>query len=315
MKRIIIAAAAVVCCISLSAKNPIDPTATYLFAQRDTCELYLDVYEPAEGSVTKVDGKPKPTILFIFGGGFKEGERDGGLQKIWFRMIADRGYRIVAIDYRLGLKDAGNPGVNLQFTKLLKSAIDMAVEDLFSATRFIIDNSSEIGIDPGNIVICGSSAGAITALQAEWEICNGGELTKILPKNFNYKGVMSFSGAVFSTDGAIRYGRTPCPMLLMHGTDDSMVPYKQIKFLKLRFAGTDIITDVCASNGYNYNTWRFDGNGHEISIALARCIQEEERFLEENVMMGLKRNLDCTISDPAVEIPSWAKNDYKSLYK
>lgn len=315
MKRIIIVAAAIVCCMGLKAKNPIDPTATYLFAQRDTCELYLDVYEPAKGSETMIDGKVKPTILFIFGGGFKEGERDGALQKQWFKVLTDRGFKVVATDYRLGLKGAGNPGVNLQFTKLLKAAIDMAVEDLFSATRFIIDNAAEIGIDPDNIVTCGSSAGAITALQAEWEICNRSELAKVLPKDFNYKGVMSFSGAIFSNVGAIKFDRTPCPMLLMHGTDDSMVPYKQIKFLKLRFAGTDIISEVCASKDYNYNVWRFDGNGHEISIAMGRYIPEEERFIEENVMKGIKRNLDCTVSDPAIEIPSWAKKDYKSLYE
>lgn len=315
MKKIIFAAFALACCLSLDAKNPIDPSATYLFAQRDTCELYLDVYEPAKGSETAVDGKTKPTILFVFGGGFKEGERDGGLQKQWFKILTERGYKVVATDYRLGLKGAGNPGVNLQFTKLLKTAIDMAVEDLFSATKFIIDNSAEIGVDPDNIVVCGSSAGAITALQAEWNICNRSELAKVLPKDFNYKGIMSFSGAIFSTEGAIKYDRTPCPMLLMHGTDDSMVPYKQIKFLKLRFAGTDIISDVCASKDYNYNVWRFDGNGHEISIAMGRYLPEEERFIEENVMKGIKRNLDCTVSDPAIEVPSWARKDYKSLYE
>lgn len=50
-----------------AAAEPISPDGTYMFAQRDTCDLYLDVYDPAPGSVTTLDGKTKPTVLFMFG--------------------------------------------------------------------------------------------------------------------------------------------------------------------------------------------------------------------------------------------------------
>ena len=53
-----------------AAAEPISPDGTYMFAQRDTCDLYLDVYDPAPESVTTLDGKTKPTVLFMFGGGF-----------------------------------------------------------------------------------------------------------------------------------------------------------------------------------------------------------------------------------------------------
>ena len=63
-------------CIILSAatnimtakEKPLSPDGTYLFAERDTCELYLDIYNPARKSKTKIDGKKKPTIVFMFGG-------------------------------------------------------------------------------------------------------------------------------------------------------------------------------------------------------------------------------------------------------
>ena len=301
--------------LTAAAKTVIEPSATYLYASRDSCELYMDIYEPADGAPTSIDGVQKPAILFVFGGGFKEGERDGELQKLWFKQMTDNGFRIIAIDYRLGLKGAENPGLNMKFAKKLDSAIGIAVEDLFSATRFICDNAEELNIDPADLVICGSSAGAITVLQAEWKICNGDDSAKVLPAGFNYKGVMSFAGAIFSTEGAVSFKKEPCPLLMMHGTDDRMVVYKQMKLLKLRFAGTDALTSICASKGYSYNTYRFDGNGHEISIALMRCFEEEMRFISENVMKGQKRNLDCTVSDPSIEIPSWARKGYKSLYK
>ena len=44
------------------------PDGTFLFEKRDGEELFLDVYNPAEGSETTLEGKPKPTIMFMFGG-------------------------------------------------------------------------------------------------------------------------------------------------------------------------------------------------------------------------------------------------------
>ena len=305
----------VLACGICNARTVIEPDATYLFAQKDGQDLYLDVYEPARGSATQLDGKDKPTILYVFGGGFKEGERDNALQQRWFKMLTEQGYRVIANDYRLGLRDVKDAGVSPQFIKDMENAVSMAVEDLFSATRFIIDNAGELGIDPSNLVVSGSSAGAITALQAEWVICNRGELARMLPADFNYKGVISFSGAVFSSEGAITYDREPCPMMLLHGTADSMVTYKQIWFFKYRFAGTDIISSVCQKKGYCHNTYRFLDNGHEISISMKRNFPEEMRFIEENVIRGVRRSLDCTVSDPGIPVPAWARNDYKSLYK
>ena len=51
-----------------------------------------------------------------------------------------------------------------EFTVLLDKAIHLAVEDLFSATSYLIEHQEELGIAPSNIVVAGSSAGAITSL-------------------------------------------------------------------------------------------------------------------------------------------------------
>ena len=60
----------------ISAQEMITPDHTYMFAQRDTCELYMDIYEPAKDSQTTFEGKAKPTVMFMFGGGFIDGSRD-----------------------------------------------------------------------------------------------------------------------------------------------------------------------------------------------------------------------------------------------
>lgn len=325
MKRLISAAFAAFAALACIAQNPatdkfeFEPTGTYLFCKRDTCDLFLDVYEPTPGSETHItaDGQTlrKPTVMYVFGGGFKEGSRNSAYQKPYFKMLCDAGYGVVAVDYRLGLKSLSQPGVNMQSANALYDAIQIAVEDVFEATAFILDNESQIGVNTSSIVLCGSSAGAITALQAEWEISNSHSIASRLPKGFNYSGVMSFSGAIFSREGALKYPIEPCPHFMCHGTADKIVVYNQIAFMKMRFAGTDPITKVFAQNGFNYQTWRFEGNMHEIAGSMIRNFPEEVRFLEENVMKGTRRNIDATVKDPTIQIPSWASGDYKDLYK
>ena len=77
---------------------------TYMYAERDTCSLYLDIYRPTVGSRTEFDGKAKPTVVFVFGGGFIMGERSEAFSQQWFQRLNDNGYAVVTIDYRLGMK-------------------------------------------------------------------------------------------------------------------------------------------------------------------------------------------------------------------
>ena len=156
---------------------------TYLYAERDTTRLFLDVLEPAKGSVTSIDGKEKPTILFVFGGGFITGSRDDKFYQKWFECMTSEGYRVVSIDYRLKLKGLKlkpiRDGLKLKPIRdraVFMEAVDAAVEDLISATAFIIENAEELNIDPDNIVTMGSSAGAMTVLSADYELCNRTEM-------------------------------------------------------------------------------------------------------------------------------------------
>ena len=65
------------------------PTGTYEFVKRDTANLMLDFYKPTEGSVTEVNGKVKPAIVFAFGGGFVSGHRDKEHYQQWIKLLND----------------------------------------------------------------------------------------------------------------------------------------------------------------------------------------------------------------------------------
>lgn len=303
------AAAGLMLSSSASAQNR-EPDGTYMFVQRDTCELFLDLYKESAGSITTFEGKEKPTIVFMFGGGFVGGRRDDDHYKGWFKMLNDNGYKVISIDYRLGLKGVNSVGVAQ--VNVLDNAIHMAVEDLFSATNFIIENAEELDVDPYNLVVSGSSAGAISVMQAEYEIANRTSWAQVLPEDFDYAGVMSFAGAILSRQGKIRYAKAPAPTLMLHGTADKVVPYKQIAFFNLGFYGGGRLVERFRKFGLNYNMYHYEDNGHEIAGAMYSSLDFQISFLENNVILGEKRIIEATVSDPDL-VPSGVRSR-KEIY-
>ena len=298
-RKTLFAAIAFICfSICSAAEDFLSPSETYLYVKRDTCDLYLDIYNPAAGSQTYFDGKEKPSIIFMFGGGFIGGERNNEFYNKWFKQLTDNGYRVISIDYRLGLKGSNKVGVAQ--VNVLDNAIHMVVEDLFSATNFIIDNAAELGINPNNMVISGSSAGAISAMQAEYEIANKTKWAEVLPEGFNYAGVMSFAGAILSREGKVDYKNAPCPTLMLHGTADELVPYEQIAFFNLGFFGGGKLVERFKKFDLNYNMYHFTDYGHEIAGSMETTLDLQLKFLETNVIQGKKRIIEAWISDPDV---------------
>ena len=55
MKKYLLAILILLTCSPLL--RALTPDGTFLFARRDTCDLYLDIYRPAEGAATTLDGK------------------------------------------------------------------------------------------------------------------------------------------------------------------------------------------------------------------------------------------------------------------
>ena len=307
MKRIFTAFLLLLAGFAASAQSgPLSPDGTYVYEKRDTCDLFMDVYDPADGSEETFMGHRKPTIIFMFGGGFVGGERDNQSYNSWFRQLTENGYRVISIDYRLGLKGASKMGIAQ--VNLLDKAIHMAVEELFSATNFILENAEQLGVERDNIVISGSSAGAITVMQAEYEVANRTSYASVLPQDFNYAGVMSFAGAILSRKGKVKYETAPCPTMMLHGTADKIVPYRQIAVFNLGFYGGGKLVKRFQKFGYDYNMFHFTDYGHEIASSMYSTFDLQLDFLEKNVIQGKKRIIEAWISDPDV----WKGSQLKS---
>ena len=109
-----------------------------------------------------------------------------------------------------------------------------------------------MGIDTKRIVTSGSSAGAIAVLQAENHLVNRSRYAKILPKEFNYAGVIAYAGAIYSVLCKPKWRKTPCPVMLFHGNADRNVPYHKATVLALGFYGSDFIADQLHKKGATY---------------------------------------------------------------
>lgn len=262
----------------------------YEYAQRDTCKLTMDVYSPANLKNSNT------CIIFVFGGGFINGSKSDKGNVNYCKALADRGFIVSAIDYRLGLKGVQNVGVFN--TKPMRNAINIAVEDLYSATNFLLQHANAFNINPETIIISGSSAGAVTVLQADYELANRTKIADVLPPNFRYAGVISFAGAVLSYDGQPSYQNKPAPTLMFHGTADKLVQYNKIQFFKKGFFGTNALVKRFEKFDYSFYAYRYRDRGHEIAvIPMKRNLNEIESFITDYVILGKQLKKDVTVKD------------------
>ena len=75
---------------------------TFLYAVKDKDSLFLDKYTPIKGKgETLYLAKNKPSIIFVFGGGFFTGSRNEPRSVTYFAWLLDNGFTVFSIYYSL----------------------------------------------------------------------------------------------------------------------------------------------------------------------------------------------------------------------
>jgi len=166
------------------------------------------------------------------------------------------------------------------------AAVDMAVEDLYDATSFIVGQARAWGLDPSAVVASGSSAGAITVLQGEYERCTGSALSRRLPEGFRYAGIIAFAGAVLekSSSGPV-WREKPAPIQLFHGDADCNVPYDSIGTGGAALYGSFYLSRQFRRMNTSFYFYSVSGAAHEMAVEpMERNRAEIEIFLDRLVL-------------------------------
>lgn len=271
----------------------------YKFAERDTCDLFMDVYLPDSSY-----NREGVCVLYAFGGGFRNGSRKDQHTVDFMNKLADEGIVAIAMDYRLGFKGDVSELKPMKLIKKFSDAVNVAEEDMLSALAFVYNNREAFGIDSSKIVLAGSSAGAITALQCDYAISNGYEETEFLPKGCKPAGIISFAGAVCVFEGKLKYGQTPSPTMFMHGTADKLVDYDKFVLFGKGMFGSNTLARIFKKKNWPYWIMRFENFGHEISaLPQIENIADILRFIDLFVNDKPDKQIDQTIREFDIDSP------------
>ena len=229
--------------------------------------IILDLYRPAAQT------GPLPLILYIHGGGWANGHtRQSGAFSDFPAVLADlsaRGYIVASLEYRLS-KEAPFPA---------------AIDDVRTAIRFLRANAARFGLDPAHVAAWGGSAGGQLAALAALQ-CGGaptGEDKSNPTQNdcvqagVGWYGVYDFAtmpGAIAGAENAyLDCVKPDCPadrvkaaspaahvdakdppMLLIHGTDDKVVPVAQSQQLAATLKATrvPVTLDIIPGVGHSW---------------------------------------------------------------
>lgn len=301
MKKLFIALLLLVS-LSATADNGIVKE-TYIYSVKGTDTLRLDRYDIPAIKTTK------PCVIFMFGGGFVGGKRNNEGYKKYFSHLAEKGYTVISIDYRLGLRNIGDAADidPMRFVALLSNSITVAVEDLFDATSFIIGKAGEWNVDKNIIIASGSSAGAISVLHGEYAVCNKDKVTEKLPEGFRYAGIISFAGAIFSTNGDLKWKSSPAPIQLFHGDADSNVPFDKLEMHNIGFYGSKHIAGQLKAINSPHYFYKVENAAHEISnMPMKSNLNEIDTFLEQ--LVSEKKQLIINIGVTQIGKPEMKKD-------
>lgn len=244
------------------------------FKDLELLDLKLDIYYP------KTDiFKSRPLVMLIHGGAFYIGSKESACEQALATSLAKCGYLVASIDYRLGFK--------LTPSDIEQSAY-RAVQDAHAALRFLSHNAKGLGIDPSQVYVGGTSAGAVASMNVAFmdnderperilEDSKAGLLTKIedsgnkYTETFEIKSIANLWGAV--ADLNILDTDEKISVLSIHGTADEIVPFENDypfrnslmvnRLVMDKMYGSKSIHDRLKIQGNRTRLIALEGLGHE----------------------------------------------------
>jgi len=253
------------------ATPPVPPT---VYKQTPARALNLYIMSPAAASA-----RPRPAIVFFFGGGWVGGSTDQFLEQA--QHFVDRGLVSILVDYRVQSRDHSTP-------------FD-SVQDARSALRWVRSHAAELRIDPAKIIASGGSAGGHVA-GATAILDNINDPNDNLSVSPVPNALVLFNPVLDTTEtgyGAKLIGKDAIqlslthhikpglpPIIIFHGTADHTVPFANVTEFarRVKEAGGDcqVVPFEGAQHGF-FNSPRFRKTAS--SDTYEKIIADVDRFL------------------------------------
>lgn len=177
----------------------------------------LDLYVPK----TRYWGTV-PLVVHVHGGGWLYGDKVNGIEQRYAPLLASKGIAVATISYRLA-EEAVYPAQN---------------QDVHCAVQYLVDNAARYHLDSQNIGIMGDSAGGHLAamealdnrrqIKAALMLYGVSDLWEQIShyKDTNAIHYLGEKNQLLANQASPYYAdlRQAPPFLLIHGTDDSIVP-------------------------------------------------------------------------------------------
>ena len=264
-----------------------------IYAHEENETLKMTLYRPA-------DSGQYPVVVLVHGGGWLIGTR---WWKSWYgHRLAENGYIAATIDYRM----------------LPRNPFPACLHDCKAAIRWLRLHADEYGIDSERIGVLGDSAGghlalflgvtlpsdglegatnpgASSAVQAVVSLYGVADLTDyepIIPRDKRDK-IWLFRKFVgdesrnskdpYAAASPITYVHSDmCPILLVHGTKDRMVPYRQSQrfYQRTRASGSYCRLVSFSGKGHGFDYFR-----HGVRACTFRCFLD---FFNQHLHVEVK---------------------------
>ena len=268
--------------------------------------LYLDFYEPSDDTLSA-----RPLVITVFGGAFVAGNRDYADMKEYCTRLAHHGYAAASIDYRL------LSIWNLNSTSLIRDAY-MAAQDVSSAIRFFKCHCAEYRIDTAQVFLLGDSAGSIAIMcdlfmdedDRPAETYEAPDLGSMHSSGFEeYAGFSpTVAGAIPHWGGVMDLNviseEEYVPLCLIHGTDDTTVPYDSgycfngilPNVMPFMYGSHAIVHRLNELDISDYGFHPFEGEGHAFYFTLFQSVNEKFDICFNIVRDFLYQHLDFSTS-------------------
>lgn len=257
-----------------AAANPLNFHQELAYGEPDGQTLWLNFYPALDQT------KPAPLLVFVHGGGWASGSKNAlGLGAY---ELHQAGFALASVEYRL----------------VPKAVYPAQLEDIGQAVDYLRRHAEELNVDGQRLGAWGESAGghlvSLLALQRPGTLQAVAELygpTDFLsrdsttPQGLKYvQGLVGGEPSLLGQASPVTYAHHQAPpFLIMHGEDDSFVPFAQARRLEQVLRKVHAPVECVAVRHADHG---FRGHPEPTRQALAQALVD---FFERNLKCRPRR--------------------------